>query len=183
VRYHGDMALLHGLLASLFPPMPEPMDELRPGVLATVRGVVAPRDVVPSPLTGEPCVYYYYTVEEWRRSGVVTGVEGSWHLIDRDEAILEFYLEQDGRRVLISPWQARIDRGRGIRPRAIPTGTSDQRAQQLLIGRGDLVEITGMVDEATDLFADDHLYRTHPARHVLRAPAGDVLQIRLLVRA
>jgi hypothetical protein len=72
-------------MASLFPPMPEPVDELRPGVLATVRGLVAPRDVVPSPLTGEPCVYYYYTVEEWRRSGVVTGVEGSWHLIDRDE--------------------------------------------------------------------------------------------------
>src|SRR5687768_2961270 len=111
------MALLHGLIATLFPPMPEPVEDLRRGVLATVRGVVAPRDVVRSPLTGQPCVYYHYMVEEWRRSAVVTGVEGAWHMADRDEAILEFYLQQGDARILISPWRARIDLARGIRAR------------------------------------------------------------------
>ena len=174
------MALLHGLLASLFPPMPEPVDELRPGVLATVRGVVAPRDVVPSPLSGEPCVYYHYTVEEFRRSTVIIGVEGSWHLVDRDEAIVEFYLQQGRARVLVSPFGARIERGRGVRARAIDTGSSDRRAQQLIIAPGDPVEVTGMVDEAADFYDEDRGYRTDPARFVLRAPAGDTLQIRLL---
>jgi len=177
------VALLHGLLASLFPPMAEPVAELRPGVLGTVRGLVAPRDVIPSPLTGEACVYYHYTVEEFRRSSVVVGGEGAWHLVDRDEAIVEFYLQEGRARVIVSPWRARVERGRGVRAQSIETGDADRRAQQLLIRPGDLVEVTGLVDEAADLYDEDRGYRTYPARYTLRAGPGDHVDIRLIARA
>ena len=62
--------LIQGLLGAFFPPLPEPLDEVEPGRVAVVRGHVVPRDLMKSPLSGIDCVYYRYTVEEWRRSSI-----------------------------------------------------------------------------------------------------------------
>lgn len=176
------MSLLHGLLAAFFPPMAEPIDELRPGAIATVRGRVVPRDVIESPLDGERCVYYHYSIEEYRRSGVVgTGAEGFWQLIDRDEAIVEFYLQDAGkRRAIVAPQRASIDRGRGVKASPIDLAMHDRRAQQLVIRPGDYLEVTGMVETVDDLFGEDRIYRVAAALHMLRAPAGGTIDIRLL---
>ncbi len=175
------MSLIHGLLAAIFPPMPEPISELRAGSIATVRGVVVPREVMECPLTGESCVYYHYTVEEWRRSGVVGAGEGLWHLADRDEAILEFYVHDDqGGRAIVAPQRARVERDRGVYVQGIDLGIPDRRAQQLLIRAGDRIEVTGVVEEVDDLFDAERHYRTSAERFILCAPAADSISIRLL---
>jgi hypothetical protein len=180
------MSLLHGLLATIFPPMPEPIAELRPGYTATVRGRVVARDLMESPLTGDRCVYYHYTVEQWRRSGVVGAGDGFWHVADRDEAILEFYIQdRDGDdRAIVAPHRARVERGRGVRVGDVDLGgIMDRRAQQLLIRPGDEIEVTGTVDEVHDLFDEDRAYRISPARYMLRAPTDGEIAIRLLPRS
>jgi len=177
------MSLLHGLLAAIFPPMPEPIAELRTGALATVRGVVVPRDTMESPLTGERCVYYHYTVEEWHRSGVVGTGDGFWELAERDEAILEFYLQDGEARAIIAPQMARVERGRGVPVERVDLGGMlHRRAQQLLIRAGDELEVTGTVEQVDDLFDQDRAYRSSPVCYLLRAPADDVISLRLLPR-
>lgn len=182
--YDGHMGLIQAILARVFPPQPEPLSELRAGVMATVRGVVVARDVMESPLNGDRCVYYSYTVEEWRESHVVGQVgEGFWRLVERDEAILEFYL-QDGRdRAIVSPHRARVERGRGVSPEPIDLGSIRRRAQQLRLADGDTIEVTAMSERVDDLFDEDRAYRTSPARWILRAPRGEPIRIRLLARA
>lgn len=174
------MSLIHGLLATFFPPMPEPIAELRSGAMATVRGVVVPRDLIDSPLTGDPCVYYHYTVEEWRRSGVVGASDGFWTVNERDEAIVEFYVQDESGRAIVAPQAARVERAKGIKVAVVDVGIMDRRAQQLLIRPGDRIEVTGFVQEVNDLFDGERHYRIGPERMILHAPASDQISIRLL---
>jgi hypothetical protein len=176
--------LLHGLLGAFFPPMPEPLGEVEPGRVAIVRGRVVPRDTIASPLTGTEGVYYRYTVEEWRRSTVgALGGDGFWRLIERDEAIAEFYLHDGEHRALVSPFSARVEPRKPVAPRRVELNMPDRRAHQLVIAAGDLVEVTGEVDRVDDLFDDGRDYRGSPTRLCLRAPTGRNLLVRILQHA
>jgi hypothetical protein len=146
-----------------------------------VRGRVVPRDILRSPLTGTECVYYRYTVEDWRRSSVRgIGGDGFWQLTERDEAIAEFYLEDAGQRALVSPFNARVEPRRGLAPRSVNLGEPRRRAQELVIAPGGQIEVVGEVDRVDDLFDDGRDYRGSPTRLCLRAPVGKSLVVRIL---
>jgi hypothetical protein len=177
------VGLIHGLLARFFPPQPESLDEVSPGRTTTVRGTVVPRDLIESPLTGEPCVYYQYTIEEWHTSNIVgAAAEGFWQVTERDEGILEFYVQDGRQRAIVAPLRARVERGRRVAMRIVDLGIVDRRAQQLVITAGDMVEVTAIADRVDDLFDEDRAYRSSPERIILRAPSGDQILIRLLER-
>jgi hypothetical protein len=171
------VGLLHSLIASLFPPRPEPIEELRVGAIAVVRGRVVPRDLIECPLTGDRCVYYHYTVEDWRPSQV-SGLpgDGYWELSERDEAIAEFYVDDGTGRAIVSPHRAEVDRGR-VMPEPVDLRILNRRAQQLVIAPGDVVEITAQVDRIDDLFDEGRDYRESPRRLCLRAPTSEPLRI------
>lgn len=146
-----------------------------------VRGVVVPRDVMQAPLTDDACVYYQYTLEQWRRSEVIgVGGDGFWEMRDRDEAIVEFYIEQDGTRVIVAPQTAKVERAKGVPVHHVDVGVINQRAQQLLIKPGDLVEVSAVVDHVNDLHDEGRTYRGSAARLMLRAPDDEEIVIRLL---
>lgn len=172
------MGLIQGLLSSLFPPQPEPIAELRVGEMATVRGEVVPRDLIESPLTGDRCVYYHYTIEDWHPSQVA-GLpgDGFWELSERDEAIAEFYIDDGSDRALVSPHRARVDRGL-VPPTPVDLRMLGRRAGQLVIGPGDVVEVTARVDRVDDLFDEGRGYRSSPRRVCLLAPPSESVRIR-----
>jgi hypothetical protein len=176
-------AIITGLLGAFFPPAPESLDEVEPGRTAVVRGRVVPRDVLRSPLSGAECVYYRYAVEDWRRSHISTlGGDGFWQLADHDEAIVEFYLQDEWARAVVSPYFARVQPRRGVAARVVDVGP-DRRAQELLIAPGDLVEVAGRVDRVDDLFDDGRDYRGSPTRLCLQAPPGESIVVRILQAA
>ncbi len=178
------MSLVTSLLNAFFPPRCEPIAELIPGRRALVRGTVVARDLIDSTLTAKRCVYYRYSVDEWRRSHIAgLGSEGYWALTRFDEAIVEFYLQDEaGDRVIIAPQNARIDRGRGVEPTHVDMGIMGQRGQELTICPGDVLEIQGIVATAHDLFDEDRNYRAVPTRFMICAGDDDVLQIRFAER-
>lgn len=175
------MKLVTSLLTAFFPPRCEAIAELIPGRRALVRGKVVARDLIDSTLTAERCVYYRYSVDEWRSSNIAgLTSEGSWALTRFDEAIVEFYLQDEaGDRVIVAPHNARIDFGRGIGPSHVDMGIIGQRAQELTIRPGDVLEIQGMVARVHDLYDEDRHYRATSTRFMMCAGEGDVLQIRL----
>lgn len=154
--------------------------ELQAGMVATVRGTVVPRDLMDSPLSGDRCVYYRYVIEQWRKSRVAgVGGDGFWEPVERDEAILEFYIDDGHNRVIIGPQSARVKRGRGIDDTPFEL-TIARRAQQLIIESGDVIEVTGLVAEAEDLFDEHRDYRSSASRLMLCAPPDGELVIRLV---
>jgi hypothetical protein len=174
------MAVLHDILTALFPPLPEPIAELEVGRRVTVRGGVVARDVLYSPLTGEACVYYHYAVEEWRASRIAGVADGSWRPVELDEAIAEFYVQDDTGRAIVAPQRARVDRGPGVEPEAVPLGMAWRRARELLIRPGDRIEVTAIADRVDDLYDDARDYRAAAHRAMLRAPEHQTILIRLL---
>lgn len=177
------MGLIQGIMAALFPPQPEGLDEVTPGTVTTVRGTVVPRDLMDSPLSGDRCVYYQYTVEQWRQSQVIgVGGDGFWQITQRDEAILEFYLQNGDRRAIVCPHGARVERGRGVNAEILQVGQVGRRAQQLLICPGDLIEVTAKVSRAQDIFDENRDYRSRADRLMLEAPKDTPIVIRLLGR-
>jgi|GEM_PF-2671062 len=178
------MGLVHGILRALFPPSAEPIDDLIRGRQAIVRGRVVARDCLESPLTGVSCVYYSYSVEEWRESRMAGLPEGFWNLAESDEAIAEFYLQdQTGRRAIVSPHGARVERGRGLQPRPVDLGTSLRRARELAIHSGDYIEVAAVADQVEDLYDEARDYRSRASRWLLRAPDNGHVVIKLLARA
>ena len=175
------MSLVTSLLSAIFPPRCEPVAELIPGRRALVRGKVVARDLIDSTLTAERCVYYRYSVDEWRNSNIAgLGDQGYWALTRFDEAIVEFYLQDEaGDRIIVAPQNARVERGRGVEPSHIDMGVLGQRGQELTIRPGDILEIQGTVASVHDLFDEDRNYRTMPTRYMICAGEDDVLQIRL----
>jgi hypothetical protein len=173
--------IIHGLLGAFFPPAPEPLEEVELGRTVVVRGRVIPRDLLRSPLTGAECVYYRYTVENWRRSALgELGGDGFWQLGERDEAIVEFYLQDGGARAVVSPFSARVEPRRGVSPRRVEVDGPGRRAWELVIAPGDLVEVVGTVDRVDDLFDDGRDYRGSPTMLCLRAPIGKSILVRIL---
>lgn len=176
------MSLVTGLLAALFPPRRERVADLIPGRRALVRGTVVARDLIDSTLTGERCVYYRYAVEEWRNTHMAgLASDGYWAPTRFDEAIVEFYLQdEDGQRVIVAPENASVKRSRDVNPELVDMGILDQRAQELRIIPGDIIEVEGMVAEVSDLFDQDRDYRGNATRLMLHAPDNDSISIQLL---
>lgn len=170
------------MLAGLFPPRPRPLSEISNNQRVTVRGEVAPRDLIESSLTGERCVYYQYTIQEWKQAHTTQmGMDGFWQLVERDEAITEFYLISEGERAIVSPADARVQRGRGVPVLPVDLGgILNRRAQQLIIAPGDIVEVTATAEVVDDLFDEGRDYRASPERLMLRATKSRPLQLRLL---
>lgn len=163
--------------------MPESLSDLVPGRVATVRGQVVARDLIDCPLSGDRCVYYNFTVEQWRKSHVAgMGDDGFWQTRERDEAIVEFYITDGDERAIIAPHRAEVDHARTIQPEQLRI-TNLQRGRQVLIRPGDLVEITALVDSADDLYDEGRAYRQNPTRWLLRAPDSKPLRITLVERA
>lgn len=175
------MNIITGLLHAFFPPRSESIAELIPGRRALIRGQAVARDLIDSTLTGERCVYYRYSVEEWRNSHMAgLASDGYWALTRFDEAIVEFYLQDEaGDRAIIAPHRAQIERGRGVAPAHVDMGILGQRAQELIIRPGDVLEIQGQVSLVHDLYDEDRDYRAESSRFMLSAPEEDTLQIRL----
>lgn len=176
------MSIVHALLAGFFPPRRELLSEVEPGRVATVRGEVVPRDLIESTLTGDRCVYYQYTVEEWRQShSAQMAMDGFWEVVERDEAIAEFYLSSAGERAIVSPTRVQVERGRQIPVAPVDLGgILNRRAQQLVIRAGDVVEVTALVEVTSDLFDEGRDYRAMADRLLLTAPRQRPLQIRVL---
>jgi hypothetical protein len=148
--------------------------------LITVRGVVVPRDLIDSPLTGEPCVYYRYSIEDWRQSRVLgVGGNGFWQLAEHDEAIVEFYIDDGSARAIVAPVGARVHASRRLTEAPLELHVW-RRAHQLLIEPGDEIAVTGMASEVVDLFDESRDYRAGPQRLMLRAPEAGTLDIRIL---
>ncbi len=171
---------MHSILRALFPPQPLALDDAIDGRPITVRGQVVARDLLESPLDGELCVYYNYSIEEWRQSQIAGLPDGYWRLTEHDEAIAEFYLHDDTGRAIVAPQRARIDRARGVRPYRVDLGMQYRRASQLVIRPGDIVEVEAIADRVDDLYDDARDYRARAHRTMLRAPDGGEIVIRVL---
>jgi hypothetical protein len=174
--------LLERLLERIFPPALEPAATLRhrAGARVLVRGRVVPRELIESPLSGERCVYYRYLVEEWRASAVPMGTGGGlWIAVERDEAICEFYLEDDSGRALIAVEEARVEVAHaGAAERVeVPQG---QRASEVRIGAGDVVEVHGVAGEVADVLDESRGYREDATRGLVRAVEDGSLRIRVI---
>jgi len=174
------VGVIHDILFTFFPPRPTALTDVLIGRIALVRGIVAPRDLLQSPLTGEQCVYYQYTVENWHESNNPGPNTGYWMITEHDEAIAEFYLQQDSTRAIVAPHRANVERGPRVKPHRVELGMSYRRAQQLLIRPGDEVEVMAIAHEAEDLFDDGRDYHQQPHRLILHAPHTEMIRIRLL---
>jgi len=176
------MSLVTGLLSAIFPPRCEMISDLIPGRRGLVRGTVVARDLIDSTLTGERCVYYRYAVEEWRNTHIAgLASEGYWAPTRFDEAIVEFYLQDEkGQRLIVSPQNSRVTRGRGVQPNPVDMGIIGQRAQELRISPGDVLEVQGAVASVSDLFDQDRDYRGNARRLMLHAPDDDTISISIV---
>lgn len=73
--------------------------------LVEIFGKVAPSKILKSPFSNKDCVYYKYTIEEYRR----TGKHSRWVTVKKGEEVVHFYLEDDTGKVLIDPKGANVD--------------------------------------------------------------------------
>jgi len=162
--------------------MAESLTDVVRGRIATVRGEVVARDLIECPLTADKCVYYNYTVEQWRSSQIVGIVdEGLWEMRERDEAIVEFYIKDGNERAIIAPERAKVIPGKRIPAELLRLGRK-QRGQQFLIRPGDIIEVTALIDDADDLFDEGRAYREPATRWMLRAPKSREIEITLVER-
>jgi hypothetical protein len=173
------VSLIESVLGRLFPPEPEPIAHAVRGRRVLLRGRVVARDTMDSPLTGVSCVYYHYVVETWSRSTT------SWLVVEQDEAICEFYLRDDTACAVVSPHHARVELGAALHPDLVPVpeGRPGGRARETRIHAGDVVEVSGVLEDIEDLFDEGRGYREDMVRLIVRAEDARSLRIRLVSRA
>jgi hypothetical protein len=181
------LGLLTGAWGRMHTQRPVAIARAPEGRVITVRGVAVPRDLLESPLSGSPCVYYRYSVEEWRKSRLLGTGAGFWQLAEHDEAIAEFYLDDGTARAIVAPGDARVRAGRRLGNAAMDAARAgdaglapERRAHELLIEPGDELTVTGHAVDVADLFDEGRSYRATPQRLMLRAPEAGTLDIRIL---
>ena len=153
---------------------PTDVAALRPGRRAVVRGRVVPRDQIVSPARGEACVWFRCLLEDWREPGY-------WAAAGFDEEIAEFYVEDRTGRIVVVPFDARVELSPDAAASSVPVpARAGRRAVEARIVAGDLVEVDGWVEAVEDQLDEARAYRERPVRLMLRAPAGKRLVIRML---
>ncbi len=172
--------LIGGVLSLFFKPPPKSLADAELGERVVVRGKIIPRDVLESPLTGERCVYFSYSVDVWRQAVQGIGSEGFWRNVERDEAITEFYIQAGSERLIVAPQSAKVTRARGPDLIARDYRVDGRKASEMLLLAGDEIEVSGRLAKATDLFDDARDYRALPHRYMLVADEGGKIEIRLL---
>jgi len=75
------------------------------GLVEIFGEAVPSKNILKSPFSKSDCVYYRYTIEEYRRSGK----HSQWVTIKHDEQRPCFYLKDDTGAVLVNPEGAKID--------------------------------------------------------------------------
>ena len=152
------------------------------GKRGVVRGVVQARDNIASTIDQKPCVYYSTVVEEWAEptfAGLGSG--GLWHIKNRDEAIVEFYLKDEmGELLLVSPAPAKVIPKPGHKGHTLESDFPKSRFTEFIIQEGDMVEIEGMVTRIVDPFLNHKGYRQTNEIVTLVAPEKEPLIIRCL---
>ena len=75
--------------------------------LVEIFGEIIPdkKETILSPFSNKKCVYYKYTIEEYRR----TGKHSHWVTVKKDERSVPFYLKDETGKVLVDPTDAKID--------------------------------------------------------------------------
>ncbi len=74
--------------------------------IAEVYGKVVPAsEVLKSPFSGKDCVYYRYSIEEYRSSGK----SRYWHTVDAGKGLTHFFIQDQTGKVLVDPQGAEID--------------------------------------------------------------------------
>ena len=154
----------------------------RIGAKVALRGEVLPRDVLHSPASDSDCVYYQHSIEVWRQSRSAIGGDGFWQLVEKDEAIVEFYLLLKGTRVIVSPENCRVRKSNEpsttyANTSRFPHASKEQREQEFLIRPGDIVLVEGWLDEIQDLFDEARGYREVPTCWVVGARNNSPVRI------
>jgi E3 ubiquitin ligase len=80
--------------------------------LAEIVGTAQQKDPLLSPITGIPCVYYRYTIEEERRD---SRGRSRWEVIDDGRSSAPFYLGDETGRILVEPAGAEMILREGYR--------------------------------------------------------------------
>jgi hypothetical protein len=125
-----------------------------------LRGRAQEKAELRAPLTGTPCVYYRYTVEERRGSR-----RKRWAVLERgDSSAWGFYLQDETGRVLVAPAGAQVDIAPDLRGSPASAGLDASRWQRSRwLGRpalrltewrihaGEPVYVLGVAQERADL--------------------------------
>ncbi len=75
------------------------------GLVEVYGDVVVAKETLKTPLQGESCVYYHYTIEEYRRQGK----SSRWVTIKQGSRGVTFFLRDKTGKVLVDPTGAEID--------------------------------------------------------------------------
>jgi len=161
---------------SFFSRVKKKLSNAKVGDRIRIRGIVVPRDRIESPLTGEPCVYYNYKILQTSSLGDHSAAFGfpldpgnTWNLIKNDEAICEFYLLVDKSRIVIAPENVTIITSSAFRAQDVPFHIVGQKASELLIQEGDIVEVEGELFETEDMALEMRDYRSTPRTKTIRS--------------
>ena len=75
--------------------------------LVEIFGEIIPtkKQTILSPFSNKKCVYYKYTIEEYRR----TGKHSHWVTVKKEEQSVPFYIKDETGKVLIDPNGAKVD--------------------------------------------------------------------------
>jgi len=139
--------------------------------LAEIKGQ-APRDgVTPAPLSGTPCLYYRYLVEE-ERSRPKGGTE--WVTVDQGASNVPFHIEDPTGRILVNPDGADIILGRDFQKveRAGGWLSRRKRYSEWRINPGDFVYVIGTVSNMRNIVADDRARLQDRLQQVKRDPGA-----------
>ena len=118
--------------------------------LAEVKGAARTKAPLASPITGLPCVYYRYLIEEER-----SGSRGNdrWVTIDKGESTQPFYVEDETGRILVDPSGAETILRQDYRSIQRDGGWLSKRRRytEWHLVPGERVYVLGTVSKTTDV--------------------------------
>jgi hypothetical protein len=139
--------------------------------LAEIKGQAPGVAVTPAPLSGTPCLYYRYLVEE-ERTRPKGGRE--WVTIDRGESNVPFHVEDPTGRILVNPEGADIILGRDYQKIEREGGwlSRRKRTSEWRIDPGDFVYVIGSVSNLRDAVAEGRARLQEKLQQVKRDPGA-----------
>ena len=137
--------------------------------LAEIKGHAPAAAILTAPLSGAPCHYYRYQVDEERQSGR-SGRQ--WVTVDQGKSNVPFRVEDSTGRILVNPEGAdillqrsyqRIERGAGWFAKR-------RRYREWRIDSGEFVYVLGTVSKLRDVVDDRRALLTEKLRRVKKTP-------------